>query len=63
MERRPEKSAVSSDLLGGGAREREGKVGFRERGVAVVVEVVVGRGLVAALRCGTCEGLVRETFR
>lgn len=65
MERRPEKSAVSSDLLEGGRWVREGKLGFLERGVAVAAAVdvlVVGPGLVAAFRGVVGEGLVRETF-
>ena len=59
---------MSSDLEeGGGSGEREGKLGFLERGLAAALAaavVVVGRGMVVALRGVVCEeGLVRETFR
>lgn len=55
---------MSSDLEEGG--DREGKLGFLERGLAltgaVVVVVGVGSDLVAALRGVVCEGLDRETL-
>lgn len=53
VDRRPEKSAESSDLVEGGREEREGKLGI----VDVVPEVVGPGGGLAALRGG---GRLRE---
>ena len=57
VDRRPEKSAVSSDLEGGRG-EREGKLEVRLVAVAVAGEAAPG---LAALR-GEGRGLVRETL-
>lgn len=59
VDRRPEKSAVSSDLEGGRG-EREGKLELRLVEVEVAVAGEAAPGL-AALR-GEGRGLVRETL-